>query len=139
MVKFPASFSLFGADMCPTSRECQSGGVVTLRPPPGSKSATTLIGELRLPLNGKVQLVGSTTIKFSPSTEPVPREVVFADYKQTKSADLMCAANWIESESGQNTEFAVPCYFDDVVFPQGTLFNMTSHSLLCLTSQATPS
>ena len=121
VVKFPASFSAFGADMCPTSRQCQSGGVVTLRPPPGSKSATTFIGELRLPLNGKVQLVGNTAINFSPSSDPVPTEVVFADYKETKTADLLCAANWIESATGKNADFATPCYFDDITFPQGPL------------------
>jgi hypothetical protein len=93
------------------------------------------VSKLRFPVNGRVQFVGTASVKFvdtpraadaandstngtttttttTNSTTPVAQ---WLD-KTGIESDVKCGANWYVKGTSSNPEFAIPCHFDVAVF-----------------------
>jgi hypothetical protein len=116
IVSFPKTFSDFFLEQCTaaSASDCQKGGVVSVRAPTGSSTATIQLAKLKLPLNGKMQFLSNTKMQFV--TAETTKEVSWAarDYQ----FDFTCAANWVVTGTTANPNFAIPCHADIAVFSE---------------------
>jgi len=125
VTSFPASFTNFGAEQCLKRHiECPHGGNTYIRVQDGSAEVDVPLGRLDVPVYGKIRLGAGVRLQFFPvsNTAGTGIRVALWQPRNTSDFDFRCAKNWGVNGTGLNPGFIVPCYLDNVVFPDGQTF-----------------